>query len=85
MLEGPFEDIAEDLHVTVPVHGEALAGGDDVLIDYPKGAESHVGRVLVIGEAKAMPGLQPAMVEVAAIRGGAEGEGLGEGGRGFKG
>ena len=62
MLDGPFEDIREDLHVTMPVRRETHRRVDEVLIDDPEGPETHVGGVMVIGETEAVPGHQPAMI-----------------------
>jgi len=62
VLDGPFEDIREDFHVAMPVGREAHRRVDEVLINDPQGAETHVGGVVVIGETEAMPGHQPAVI-----------------------
>ena len=42
---------------------------NDVFIDDTQGAETHVGRVVVVGKGEAESGIEPAMVGVAAIGG----------------
>ena len=71
VLDGSFEDIREDFHVPVPVRRETHPRVDEVLIDDPEGPETHVGRVVVIGETEAMPGHQPAMIGEPAFLGAA--------------
>jgi hypothetical protein len=62
VLDGPFEDIREDFHVPVPVRRETHPRVDEVLVDDPQGPETHVGGVVIIGEAEAVPGHQPAVI-----------------------
>ena len=42
-------------------------GATTVLVDDPKGAESHVARVVVLAEREGVAGVEPAEVEVAAV------------------
>ena len=69
MLDGPFEDIREDFHVAMPVRRKTHPWIDEVLIDDPERAETHVGRVVVIGETEAVPGHQPAVIGEPAFFG----------------
>jgi len=45
-------------------------GRDAVLVDDPQRAEAHVGGVVVAREREGVRGVEPAVVEVAALRGG---------------
>ena len=63
------QHVADDLHVAVAVVAEARAGGDAVLVDHAQVAEAHVLRIVVAGEGKAVEGLQPAVVGMAAFLG----------------
>ena len=65
MLQGPFQDVGDDLHVLMAVHPEALARLHSVFIDDPQRTEAHVGRVVVGVEGKGMLGIQPAVVGMA--------------------
>jgi len=71
VLDGPFQDVAEDFHIPMAMRGEATTGGDDVLVDDAQGTEAHVLRVVIVREAERMPGLEPAMVGVATLGGSA--------------
>lgn len=61
------DDVAENLHVPVWVGREAAAGGDLVLIDHAQAAKTHVGRIVVIGEAETVFAFQPAMACVPTL------------------
>ena len=74
MLDRPLEDVTENLHVPVRVHGKANPGRDDILVDDPEGTKAHVRGVMVVGEAEGMPGTQPAVVGVASFPGAADGQ-----------
>jgi hypothetical protein len=52
------------------VHAEALAGLHHVVVDHPQGTEAHVPGVVVLAEREGVPGVEPAVVEVAAFPGG---------------
>ena len=67
MLNHALQNVGEDLHVSVAVRREAHGGGDDVLIDDPQRPEAHVGRVMVVGEAEAVPRHEPTMVGEAPL------------------
>src|SRR5690606_19046102 len=66
-----LEHVADDLHVAVAVRAETLARRHPVLVDHAQRAPVDVLGVLVTGEGKAVPRVQPAMVGVAAFGGGA--------------
>ena len=58
----------------VAVDAEALAGLHAVLVDDPQRAPLDVARIVVVGERKAVPGIQRAVVGVAAFVCGAQGD-----------
>jgi hypothetical protein len=51
------------------MHPEALAGLHAVVVDDPQGAKAHVVGVVVIAKRKGVVGVEPAVVEVAALAG----------------
>ena len=55
-----------DFHVPVGVHAKAAAGTNRVIVNHPQGSKAHPGRVVVVGEGKAMPAIQPVQVAVEA-------------------
>src|ERR1700757_4848180 len=67
VCERPVEDVGDDLHVPMAVHPEPLTGRNPVVVDDPQGAEARVGGVVVIAEGKRVPGVEPAVVEVASL------------------
>ena len=69
VLDGALQHVTEDFHVAVTMRREAFAGRDDVLVDDTQGTETHVLRIVILPEAERMPGLEPAMVGVAALGG----------------
>ena len=74
VFEGSANHITDNFHIAMGVSGKSTAPGDDIVIDDAQTAESHVGGVVVIGEGKGEPALEPAVVGVAAVRGFAEGD-----------
>jgi hypothetical protein len=52
---------------------KAGAARDPVLVDDAQRPEAFMGRVVVIAEGEAVPGLQPAMIALAAFVGPANG------------
>jgi len=62
-----FKHIAEDFHVAMPMAAEAGAGRDPVFVDHPQRAEAHLLRIVIIGKGKGMPGIQPAVIRMAAL------------------
>ena len=75
MLELALDDVGEDFHVGMGVLGEAAAGSDGVVVDDAEVAEAHVVGIEVVGKGKGEAGLEPAVVGLAAISGGAFGDG----------
>jgi len=71
VLDGPFEDVREDFHVAMPMGRETHPRVDEVLVDDPQGPETHVGGVVIIGEAEAVPGHQPAVIGEPTLLGAA--------------
>ena len=65
------KDVGDDLHVTVAVHAEAGTGCDAILVDDAQRAPTHFCRIVIFGEGKAVPGLQPAVIGITALVGGA--------------
>jgi len=68
------EHVADDLHVTVAVRAKTGTRGDAVFVDHAQVAPTHVLRVKVLGERKAVKALEPAMVGQAPVFGFAEGQ-----------
>ena len=70
----PLEDVRDDLHVPVAVRAETLPRLDPVLVDYPQHAEAHVPRVVVVVEREGVAGVEPAVLTVAPLAGGSDGD-----------
>ena len=64
-----FQHIGDDFHVAVAMGAKAAAGRDTVFIDHAQRAEAHMLRIVVVGERKAVPGIQPSMVGMTALIG----------------
>ncbi len=67
MLERALEDVSDDFHVAVRMGREALARRHPILVDDPQRGKAHMLRVVIIGEGKRMPGVEPAVIGVAAV------------------
>ena len=67
VLQGAFDHVGQDFHVTMGMGAEALAGVDDILVDHAQDTETHMVRVVVAAEGKTVSGVQPAVVHVAAV------------------
>jgi hypothetical protein len=74
VLQLAAEHVGDDLHVGVRVGAEAAAGGNLVVVDHPQGPIAHVARIPVVGEREGVPGVQPAVVGVAAFVGASQGD-----------
>src|SRR5207244_4310972 len=48
MFERAFENVRDDFHVTVRVHGKSLAGGDAVFVDNAQAAEMHLSGIVIL-------------------------------------
>ena len=67
VLQGPFQDIGDDLHVPMAVHAEALARLYPVLVHDPQGSKTHVGRVVVGVERERVPCVEPVVLGMATV------------------
>lgn len=68
--QSTLDHVTDDLHVAMAVGAEALAWLHTILVDHAQRAPVHVADIVVIGERKAVPGLQPAVLGVTAFVGG---------------
>src|SRR6266478_176417 len=59
VLQRSFKNIGDDFHVAMRMHAEAAAGADPVIVDDAETAKTHLGGIVVIGEGKRMPAVQP--------------------------
>src|SRR5262245_13823186 len=69
VLEASFQDDRDDFHVAMTMHAKALPRCDAVVVDHAQGTEAHVVRVVIVAERKRVPGVQPAMIKMAAFLG----------------
>src|SRR2546423_712939 len=69
VLRRAGQHVGQDFHVGVAVQAEAPARPDAVLVDDPQGPETLVRRVVIIGEGKRVVGVEPTVVEMAALGG----------------
>src|SRR5262249_22296323 len=67
MGERSLKDVGQNLHIGMSLSRESLAGRDAVLVDHAKTAKPHELRVVIVGKGKRVVGLQPSVVEVAAL------------------
>src|SRR5690606_12347102 len=67
VLEHALEHVGDVLHVLVAVRAEAAARLHAVLVDHAQDAEAHRVRVVPVGEGEGVPGVEPAVVGVAAV------------------
>ncbi|KOT02070.1 hypothetical protein DM50_3077 [Burkholderia mallei] len=49
------------------MHAEAARRRDAIVVQHAQRAEMHVLRIAIVGERKAVMGIEPAMIGVAAI------------------
>src|SRR5262245_31976480 len=68
MFECPAQDDRDNFHIAMPVHAKALAGGDTILIHHAQGPELRVLWIEVFSERKGVISVEPAEVEMAALR-----------------
>jgi hypothetical protein len=59
--DGAAAHVGDDFHVLVRVRGKAGLRGNDVVVPHPQAAPVHARRVMVLGEGKMVPGVQPAV------------------------
>src|ERR1700722_15737077 len=67
MGQRTFQDIAENLHVAMPVGAESPARGHAVLIDHLNTPETPVLRIVIVGKRKRLIRIEPAMFRVPAF------------------
>lgn len=67
VFEFAGDDVGDDFHVAVGVHGEATCGRDDIFVDDAERTEAHVLWIAVVGEAEGVVGVEPAVIEVASV------------------
>ena len=67
MLHGPFQHVGQNFHIFMRMGTEALACVDHVIVDNPQRREAHKVRIVIVRERESMPGIQPAVVSVAAF------------------
>src|SRR5437867_4364673 len=69
MLERAFQNVSDDFHVTMRVHGKTLIGRDAIFIDDPQSSKVHVRRIVILIERESVESIQPSVIEVAAVFG----------------
>ena len=74
VLEGAFQNVGDDLHVTVSVGAKPLSWADPVFVDDPQRSVAHVLRIVVVTEGERVPAIKPSQVGGAAISGFANGQ-----------
>src|SRR5689334_3294614 len=62
VFQRTFQDIGDDLHVTVGMSRKTFFWLDPVLIDNPQLSEAHMFRIVITGEGEGVVGIQPAMI-----------------------
>lgn len=65
VLDRTFQNVSNDLHVAVRMHGKNMDRLYPVLIDYTQGAKSHEARIVVLIKGKCEMGIEPAEVSSA--------------------
>src|SRR5690606_21938449 len=63
------DDVADDLHVGVAVRGEPATGGHPVFVDHAQRPPAHPPGIVVVAEGKAVPAIEPACADMAALGG----------------
>ena len=67
VLQRPFHDVRDDLHVAVRVSREAAPGGNAVIVDDAQRSESHVPLIVVVRKRKGVITYQPAEVSMSSL------------------
>ena len=65
VLQGPVNDVRDDLHVLVRVRTETLRRCNTIFIDDPQRTKAHPFRIVIVRKRKRVPGLEPAMIRLA--------------------
>src|ERR1700680_1681706 len=67
VLESPFQQVGDDLHVTVRMHGKTMASLNPVFVNHAQGTEPLEARVMVLIEGKSEMRVEPAEVASAPL------------------
>src|SRR6185369_2835629 len=65
VFQRTFQDIGDDLHVTVGMGRKTFFWLDPILINDPQISETHMLLVVIVGKGKGMIGIQPAMISMS--------------------
>ena len=65
--ESALENVSDDLHVAVRMHGESAAGCDDIFIDDAQRTKAHPLRIAILVEGKRVTRVEPAVIAAAAL------------------
>ena len=68
VLQRAVEDIRDNLHVAMAMSVEAAARAHPVFVDHAQRTETHVLRVVIMAERKAVAAVQPTEIGKAAFR-----------------
>ena len=71
-----IKHVADDFHVAVAMFAEATTCRHAILVDHAQRSPMHVLVIVVTGEGKAVPGIQPAVVGMATFAGRSQGDHL---------
>src|SRR5262249_2626737 len=69
VLQRPFQNIGDDLHIAVSVGIEAAAGAYAIFVDHAQRTEAHVFRIVVMAEREGMTAIQPPKIVAPALLG----------------
>src|SRR5688572_1317437 len=64
-----LQHITDDLHITVTMSAETASGLDSIIVNDAQRTKPGMFGVVVIGKRKAVPGIQPAVIGMAAFLG----------------
>src|ERR1700730_7930998 len=67
VLESTLQQVGDDLHVAVRMHGETVAPLHPVFVNHAQGTESHEARVVVLIKGKSKVRVEPAEIASAPL------------------
>ncbi len=67
VLERSFQNVGDDLHISMRMCPKTLRRGNAILINDPQGSESHVVPVMVGVEGERVVSVEPAVVGMAPL------------------
>src|SRR6185369_12815346 len=67
VFQCPFQDIGNDLHVTVGMDWKTFPWLNPILVDDPQLSETHVLLVVIIGKGKGVAGIEPTVVGTSSF------------------